>query len=416
MRLEAPEGCGYELHRTREVHETPLNDGHNANYYLLKGPSTDLLVDTGFGLLSLRAHLAGLGLVGGGRPLLALATHEHYDHAGGLHDFEGDTAGTTIVVGAADADAVAQGNMSRTGAVDIATRYASSPQLFWDAAPYEGFEADLPKYQVRARVDRRVRFGDTLGLGGGVAFAVVELPGHTPGSIGLWNVNGTRELYTGDAIYDAELYDVCVDSDKSAYRATMELLGQLDVSVAFPGHEEALDRRRYRDLIECYLAGVNPCPKDAGAPASDMGVPSTYILASAAELATSCVTGNTRALARFLADDFIGTLDNGQRYTKTEALAQGHFCQADHSYGANLTSFDKTVVAFRSESRVDLSGQHGMVVWTDVWAKRDLGWQLVAATIAAAPTARAPAARGRGAEAAPGARPGPNPADAAAPL
>jgi len=256
--MTAPVGCGYSLYRTREVHETSDNDGVHGNYYLLKGPSADLLVDTGIGLASLHQHLEGLGLIGS-RPLLVLATHEHFDHTGGLKDFQN----ATIIMGAQDADSVVYGKTLRTLSVLVKTEYAATPSRYWDAAPHAGFQASLLKYEVQSRVDRRVQYLDTVSLGGGVSFSVIELPGHTPGSIGLWNVGGSKELYAGDAIYDAELLDFLLDSDRSAYRASMEVLDQLDVSVAYPGHEEVLNHTRYRQLINCYMVGVKDhCPGD----------------------------------------------------------------------------------------------------------------------------------------------------------
>jgi len=254
-----PPGCGYSLYRTREIHETGLNDGVHANSFLLKGPDADLLVDVGFGFLSLAAHLEQQHLLGdSARPLLVFATHEHFDHAGGLSGFA--ASGAQTIMGAADADAVEYGNGTLTCAIEIATKYAIMPRLYWDASPFEDFDAALQAYTVQSRVDRRVRFGDVISLGGNASFQVLELPGHTPGSVGLYNANGTHELFTGDAIYDATLYDFCVDSDKSAYRATMELLRNLPVSLAYPGHEETISHARLLELIDCYLGGINPCP------------------------------------------------------------------------------------------------------------------------------------------------------------
>jgi len=259
IQLEAPLGCGYQLYRTRETHMTMHNDGIDANSYLLKGDGADMIVDTGLGLLSLYEHLRGEGLLGDTtRALTVIASHEHFDHAGGLHHFNQSTR-AQIVVGTFDANAVATGNNTLTAATEV-RGYASNITKYWDAVPYANFRERLSGYTVQSRVSRRVQFGDVIALGSSTSFSVLELPGHTPGSIGLWNVNGTKELFTGDAIYDAELYDFCVDSDKSAYRATFEFMLTLNISMAFPGHEEVLDRRRYQAIIDCYLAGINPCP------------------------------------------------------------------------------------------------------------------------------------------------------------
>ena len=54
-------------------------------------------------------------------------------------------------------------------------------------------------------------------------FEVMELPGHSPGSIGLWE-KATGTLFSGDAAYDGPLLDMLPESDIAAYCRTMERL------------------------------------------------------------------------------------------------------------------------------------------------------------------------------------------------
>jgi glyoxylase-like metal-dependent hydrolase (beta-lactamase superfamily II) len=69
-----------------------------ANLHLVRGRDRDLLIDSGLGIGGLRAELADLFE----RPVTAVATHRHYDHVGGLHEFE------EIVIHRDDAEAVAE--------------------------------------------------------------------------------------------------------------------------------------------------------------------------------------------------------------------------------------------------------------------------------------------------------------------
>ncbi|MGA7933740.1 MAG: MBL fold metallo-hydrolase [Kovacikia sp.] len=69
------------LYCISEVHYWEWN---RANLWLIKGKSQDLLIDTGLGVSSLRHHLASLL----DKPLLAIASHVHFDHAGGIHEFD----------------------------------------------------------------------------------------------------------------------------------------------------------------------------------------------------------------------------------------------------------------------------------------------------------------------------------------
>jgi glyoxylase-like metal-dependent hydrolase (beta-lactamase superfamily II) len=98
--------------------------------------------------------------------------------------------------------------------------------------------------------------GDVIDLGDR-AFEVLHLPGHSPGSIGLWDaVSGT--LFSGDAVYDGPLLDEIDGSDIDDYLATMERLRELPVTVVHGGHEPSFDRRRLVELCDAYLTLRRP--------------------------------------------------------------------------------------------------------------------------------------------------------------
>jgi glyoxylase-like metal-dependent hydrolase (beta-lactamase superfamily II) len=93
--------------------------------------------------------------------------------------------------------------------------------------------------------------GDEIDLGDR-RFTVVDLPGHTPGSIGLID-HEERALISGDAVYDGGLIDTMPESDIGAYLKTMELLRRLDVDVVYPGHGWPFERSQLREIAERYL-------------------------------------------------------------------------------------------------------------------------------------------------------------------
>jgi glyoxylase-like metal-dependent hydrolase (beta-lactamase superfamily II) len=66
------------------IWEPHLNPFIRCNIWYVRGRSRDLIVDTGSGLSPLRRAIADLIA----RPLAAVATHIHYDHVGGLYEFE----------------------------------------------------------------------------------------------------------------------------------------------------------------------------------------------------------------------------------------------------------------------------------------------------------------------------------------
>jgi hypothetical protein len=63
---------------------------------------------------------------------------------------------------------------------------------------------DIAAHTTRpAPCTRKVREGDRLDLGDR-SFEVLHLPGHSPGSIGLWEED-SGVLFSGDAVYDGGL-------------------------------------------------------------------------------------------------------------------------------------------------------------------------------------------------------------------
>jgi glyoxylase-like metal-dependent hydrolase (beta-lactamase superfamily II) len=67
------------------VTEPHLDSLIRANFYHVRGSEADLIVDTGTGIAPLARVLGGL--IDAGKRVIAVATHTHYDHVGGLHEF-----------------------------------------------------------------------------------------------------------------------------------------------------------------------------------------------------------------------------------------------------------------------------------------------------------------------------------------
>jgi glyoxylase-like metal-dependent hydrolase (beta-lactamase superfamily II) len=93
--------------------------------------------------------------------------------------------------------------------------------------------------------------GDVIDLGDR-AFEVMHLPGHSPGSIGLWEPK-TGILFSGDAIYDGALLDFLPDSDVQDYIRTMKRLRALPVTIVHGGHEPSFGRARMIEIADEYL-------------------------------------------------------------------------------------------------------------------------------------------------------------------
>jgi len=86
------------------------------------------------------------------------------------------------------------------------------------ALPYAGYDIDA--YRIRPATPTRIVEEGSVVDTGDRSFAVLHLPGHSPGSIGLWEARPAL-LFSGDAVYDGPLLDRLGGSDIEAYVRTM---------------------------------------------------------------------------------------------------------------------------------------------------------------------------------------------------
>ena len=146
-----------------------------------------------------------LDLVGDGGLTAVVTTHQHWDHHRALADVVAAT-GADVVAGARDADAITE--------------------------------------QTGVAVTRRVAQGDRIAVGG-CALEVVDVVGHTPGSIVLVHDDsgrdgGTVHLFTGDSLFPGGVGNTEGDPQRFASLVDdveRELFGRFgDDTWFYPGH------------------------------------------------------------------------------------------------------------------------------------------------------------------------------------
>ena len=212
-----------------------LNDYFRANFYHLKGRDLDLVVDAGMGL----APLVPLLDLTPGKPVLAVATHIHADHVGSLHEFA-ERAGPRL-----EAEAFATMDDRWT----FADEFRRLPEPV-SALPHVGWQAE--NYRIEpAPLTRILDEGDRIDTGDR-SFTVLHLPGHSFGSIGLFDERDGL-LFSGDAIYDDDLIDDMWCSNRDDYRATMRRLLDLSVRIVHGGHGDSFGEARLNAIAREYL-------------------------------------------------------------------------------------------------------------------------------------------------------------------
>lgn len=215
------------------------------NSWHIRGRDRDLLIDSGMGIMSLKDALGTLL----DKPILAVASHCHFDHIGSHHEF------SERACHPAEADIMTKPTDQNT----VADVYMNESMI--TALPHPGY--DVREYGIRpAPPTQLLEDGNLLDLGDRV-FKVLHLPGHSPGSIGLWEEE-TGILFSGDAIYEGEFLDQLYHSDVEAYIETMHHLRELPVRVVHCGHYGSLGRERMIELIDGYIASKKAplCPAE----------------------------------------------------------------------------------------------------------------------------------------------------------
>ena len=212
------------------------------NIWHIRGRDRDLIVDTGMGLRPLKTEIPAITE----RPLTAIITHSHFDHSGGLHEFDcrcGHASEAETMHAPTGHNTVAD-----TGFVRAET---------FSALPYKDF--DYRTYMVKpAPLSGLLDEGDVVDLGDRV-FHVLHLPGHSPGSIALYE-RETGLLFSGDVIYDGALLDNLFHSSPVQLAHSLRRLKELPVATVHGGHYVSFGRDRMVELIDRYLSGGNRIP------------------------------------------------------------------------------------------------------------------------------------------------------------
>ena len=207
------------------------------NIWHVRGRDSDMIIDTGLGLRPLVEELTSLAE----RPVTAIMTHCHFDHSGGLHQFDrrcGHALEAAIMAAPTTANTVA----------DIGYIRAET----FSALPWKGFR--YQDYQVRpAPLTHHIDEGDIIDLGDRM-FRVFHLPGHSPGSVALLE-EATGTLFSGDVVYDGELLDNLYHSVPEQLEASLKRLMDLPIATVHGGHFGSFDRDRMHEIITEYLSG-----------------------------------------------------------------------------------------------------------------------------------------------------------------
>lgn len=188
--------------------------------YLLVGGERCLLIDTGLGVGNISAETARLT----DKPIIAAATHIHWDHIGGHGHFPEFYA---------HAEELSWLNGGFPLPVEAVRKMLSEGELPDD------FKLD--EYSIfQGKPSRLLSGGDRIELGGRTP-TVLHTPGHSPGHMCFWEED-RGWLFTGDLVYKGLLYANYPSTDPEAFLRSLKMLAELPVKRIFPAHH-SLDVR-----------------------------------------------------------------------------------------------------------------------------------------------------------------------------
>lgn len=216
------------------ISEPFIEEFYRCNIWHVRGRDRDLLIDSGMGVVSLREWVPLVSE----KPLIAVASHTHFDHIGCHHEF------SERCVHRAEAEIMARPENRAT----LADPYVSDG--IFSRLPPLPYRSDI--YGVReAPPTRLLEDGDILDTGDR-QLEVIHTPGHSPGGIALWEA-ATQILFSGDIVYDGPLIEDTYHSNPADYHASMVRLYDLPVRVVHGGHFPSYDGVRHRLIIRAWL-------------------------------------------------------------------------------------------------------------------------------------------------------------------
>jgi hydroxyacylglutathione hydrolase len=232
---DASAGTGYGWFEISQVTERVwrIDDHGLDNIYLVEGEEKALLIDTGNGV----ADLAGTVQNFTDKPLIIVNTHGHPDHVGGNFQY------SEVYAHPKDFDLIRFFAGRENHTENLKRLMEAHPDLqsffFQDIQPYK-----LP-------VLKPVESGFMFDLGGR-KLEVIEVPGHTKGSIVLLD-SQNRLLFTGDNNNTLVwlFLDGCLPIE--AYLGTLQKLNARsnEFDKILPGHGGVIDKSFIGEQIIC---------------------------------------------------------------------------------------------------------------------------------------------------------------------
>ncbi len=183
---------------------------YDCNAYLIKSNEA-MLIDAG---TDARAVLNQIRRLTGSLKYIVL-THFHHDHS------------------------IAAGEVARAMNAKILIHEDDS-ELLQDTAMTMAPLVEHTEAEIKTKPDILLKGGESLSLGD-YSVKVIHTPGHSPGSICLYD---SMRLFSGDTVFSQGNFGsvTMIGADTNALMKSIELLSELKVEILYPGHGDVAER------------------------------------------------------------------------------------------------------------------------------------------------------------------------------
>jgi len=250
--MEIPDG--YMMPQPHATTALGTRDGQSrSSNYLLKSGNELGIIDTGMQSLGLQELIEKIDGEGGNLRWIFL-THFHFDHIGNAAALA-LRYGCPVMAHPLDIPAIENPMVLADGSwgfPDAGTSLEEISKELGGARKEEMTEEIIKKYfYFPVRVDRSLDDGEEVGLGPW-RLKVLHTPGHSPGSISLFNP-ASRSLYIGDLDYVMNPSSPWPISNASDLMASVQRVMGLDAEFLGPGHYDGI----YKDwAVREYLKEI----------------------------------------------------------------------------------------------------------------------------------------------------------------
>jgi glyoxylase-like metal-dependent hydrolase (beta-lactamase superfamily II) len=184
----------------------------SCNCYLIIGTKKCLLIDFGIGLDNIFNFIFPLIK---NKELIKVLTHFHFDHFGGTKYFDNILANKIKIK-------------------DIGIKYLNEKDFYSN----EHYLKAIGNLEIDFNKFIHVKDKETINLGDYI-FEIIYTPGHDSSSISLFEKKN-KMLFSGDLIYDGEIYHDLKDSNIKDYILSLQKILSLEPKIIYGGHNMAM--------------------------------------------------------------------------------------------------------------------------------------------------------------------------------